>query len=499
MTRASSGVLCGIGLAVVMLAACGREGLSVDDGGAGGNDGGGAAGGGGGKGGGGGVPGDWGGKEPQFFRQDVENAVDIVFMIDNSASTEQMQANLTRNFPTFVNVLKSLPAGLPDLHVGLVTSSLGAGAFADVPGCPPNGDRGAFQNAARGKGGTCTAVPKDHYIISLEKGTRNNFTGDISDVFQCIAECGTGGCGFEHQLASVARALGGNLGGWAAGAPAENAGFLRDGALLAVLWLTDEDDCSAPVDSGLFDTKQNSISDPLGPLNSFRCNEFGHLCAGVRPPRTPASNLKDCHSAEDAGKLIRVADFVSFFKTVKKDPGQLAMMAMAAPPEPYSVVTSGSGNPEMAPSCTSMNGSAHPAVRIKEFIDAFDKDGLFSTECADNYAPAMDRFGKEIAKRLGSQCIDDLIADTDPAAAGLQATCDVFDQTRTPSGVVTTALPVCAKGGTPCWKLVPNNRDCTVSGWELKVDRGGIPAKPGTVTGICCETCKSADDPRCRF
>src|SRR5205814_6970206 len=108
-------------------------------------------------------------------------------------------------------------------------------------------------------------------------------------------------CGFEHQIASPARALGANLGGWKGGSPMENNGFLRDEAFLAVILLTDEDDCSAPVDSDLFDTKQNSLSDPYGPLASFRCNEFGHLCGGSRPPRSKADNLQDCHSAEDAG------------------------------------------------------------------------------------------------------------------------------------------------------------------------------------------------------
>src|SRR5262249_3915319 len=161
-------------------------------------------------------------------------------------------------------------SGLPDLHVGVVSSSLGAGAFSDVPGCPPGGDRGVFHNAPRGGGGACTAVPTDRFITSAGKGTRNNFSGDISDVFSCIAALGSNGCGFEHPLAAAARALGGNVGGWKGGAPAENAGFLRDGALLAVILLTNEDDCSAPVDSDLFDTTQSSVSDPLGPLASFR-------------------------------------------------------------------------------------------------------------------------------------------------------------------------------------------------------------------------------------
>ena len=56
-----------------------------------------------------------------------------------------------------------------------------------------------------------------------------NYTGDIADVFSCIAPLGDGGCGFEHQLESVLRALGAD----GAPPPAQNAGFLRPDAYLA--------------------------------------------------------------------------------------------------------------------------------------------------------------------------------------------------------------------------------------------------------------------------
>ena len=35
-----------------------------------------------------------------------------------------------------------------------------------------------------------------------------NYTGNLEDVFTCIAALGESGCGFEHQFAAITRALG---------------------------------------------------------------------------------------------------------------------------------------------------------------------------------------------------------------------------------------------------------------------------------------------------
>ena len=106
-------------------------------------------------------------------------------------------------------------------------------------------------------------------------------------MFGCIAAVGENGCGFEHQLGAVARALGAD----GARAPVENDGFLRPDAALAIVLVSDEDDCSAPVTSPLYDAVQNlTLASAMGPPSSFRCSEFGHLCslnggAPARPSR----------------------------------------------------------------------------------------------------------------------------------------------------------------------------------------------------------------------
>jgi hypothetical protein len=434
------------------------------------------------------------------FDQTVNSDLDIVFMIDNSGSMREEQANLIRNFPVFINALESLPEGLPSLHIGVVSSDLGAGRSLDVAGCQgPDGDGGIFQAAPRGDGGACTSAPKGQSYIVAD-GASNNFEGSVTDALSCIADLGTNGCGFEHQLASVRKALGGDTGG----VPRQNAGFLRDGALLAIVFITDEDDCSAPDDSDLFDPSQTLISDPLGPLDSYRCNEFGHLCDGVPPPRfTPATELADCHSNEKNGKLIKIGDFVKFFQSLKDDPNGVIVAAITGPATPYSVeltaVDKGSGvseeEPRIVASCQSSNGLAAPAVRIKDFIDAFGVNGTQESICDADFSPAMTRIGNLIAGRVRHQCVEGRLADHDPDQPGVQPSCEVFEETSAGDAVIRTALPACDGATPPCWRLEADQSCATLQ--EVVVDRGDLPAAPHTRITVLCETCTDPLDPRC--
>src|SRR5207253_7138162 len=129
-----------------------------------------------------------------------------------------------------------LPMGLPDLHVGVVSSDTGPGAY-DLPErhCAHGGDQGQLQFQPRG---TCTTSPLDAGATFLQASNgqqQKNYTGDITDAFACIAGLGDQGCGFEGQLKSIRLALD------PAAAPARNRGFLRDEAYLSVVLITNED------------------------------------------------------------------------------------------------------------------------------------------------------------------------------------------------------------------------------------------------------------------
>ena len=140
--------------------------------------------------------------DPQTTRTSATIAnrnLDVLFMVDNSSSMRLQQANLTTNFPMFMDALKALPGGLPNIHVAVISADMGGGT-GDIAGCDSTGgDNGIFQYTARG---TCTAtnLQAGHTYISNVGGVAN-YTGDISNVFTCIATLGEQGCGFEHQFA----------------------------------------------------------------------------------------------------------------------------------------------------------------------------------------------------------------------------------------------------------------------------------------------------------
>ena len=53
--------------------------------------------------------------------------LDILFMVDNSPSMDTKQEALAKTFPAMFKVLETMEGGLPDLHIGVISSDLGAG------------------------------------------------------------------------------------------------------------------------------------------------------------------------------------------------------------------------------------------------------------------------------------------------------------------------------------------------------------------------------------
>ena len=424
--------------------------------------------------------------------------IDILFMVDDSLSMQPLQQKLAQRLPDFMNVLKGVPGGLPDVHVAVVSSSLGAGIYGDVSGCAPGhpgNDGGKFQHA-----GNCGLNPGETYLKSI--GGTNNFTGNVEDVFSCIALLGGGGCGFEHQFASTTAAL------QKAGDPLDpdNGGFLRPNAYLAIVMLTNEDDCSAPPDSTMFDPGQTSVKSPLGGLQSYRCNEFGHLCDGRSPPHdvTGTMTLGNCVSAENRGRLTTVADFISFLKGLKADPNRILVAALAGLPTPYVVQPQAfqlpDGSSEIQPavghSCTAANGDyADPAVRVKSWIDGFNGNGVFESICADDFRPAMVRIAQAVIRRFPVQCINGQVRVNSDGTPDCRVTHRTFSKEGTAADHDT---PFCntALTGLPCWRLTADPANCA-AGQRIQVcwDPSCDPIKAPTDAGNDIISCSVTANP----
>ena len=325
------------------------------------------------------------GTTPRVVPTDTPVKLDLLFMIDDSPSMQEEQANLARNFHRLIDELKKLPAGFPDLHLGVVSSDMGAGAAMLGGACgKPLGDRGVLQVRSG-----CGLDPNNgRYLISQDGGTQNNFDGDISDVFACMAKLGTSGCGFEHQLQSVRMALSGFV--------TDNAGFLRSDAHLAIIYITDEDDCSAPADTSMF---ESNIS---GQDSSLRCSLAGHLCNGKAPPAAVFSTpLANCGAAPDGGgKLIPVQTFIDEMKQLRTQSvsvsvigGWPADMDSANYAIGYDTTSSYPDLLVSMPICESANGKAVVELRMKQFVDAFGTAGKIMSICQDDFNNAMAQIG----------------------------------------------------------------------------------------------------------
>ena len=394
--------------------------------------------------------------------------VDILFLVDDSSSMAAAQATLRQSFGRFASALRALPGGLPNVHIGVVSSDMGAGD-GSIAGCVGTGKGGVFQYLPRG---TCTStdLQAGATFISDVGGTKN-YTGNLEDVLGCMSALGESGCGFEHQFAAITRALGADGKG---SPPAENAGFLRPDAYLAIIMLTNEDDCSAADGVPLFDTSQNlTLGSQLGPPSNFRCNEFGHIC-DLGPPSRNAPNgvvtdtktYQNCVSAENAGLLKTVGDAAAQIKALKADPsGQIFVASIQGPATPYQVhwktpSTTDSGPwPEVTHACTAANASfADPGVRTAELVAQFGANGLLSSICDADFGTALEQVAARIGMALSGRCITEAIAD-DPARPGYQPQCTAQMWT---SVNALQAVPSCAdNGGTaPCWSLSTDGAGC---------------------------------------
>jgi len=293
--------------------------------------------------------------------------------------------------------------------------------------------------------------------------------------------------------------------------PAENAGFLRADARLGVVLISDEDDCSAPPDTDLFTGDRDKLTDRYGALESYRCNEFGHLCGGSPPPRQVDVTLQACESNETASsRLIPVGDMVSFLRKLKPSESDLVVATITGPNMPYGTELSaenersGAGERyvKIRPACSSANGTADPAVRLQQFTKAFAK-GITRSICTDDFSQVMRDIALHIAppKNL---CISGRLADGDPAKTGLQADC-VVTLPHAAAGATPTedVIPSCERNGKtpPCWSVHANPAQCPApaspDSMEISVDWGTITQPTNAQLRYSCAVCIGADDPRC--
>jgi hypothetical protein len=426
--------------------------------------------------------------------------LDIIFMVDNSPSMDPKQAALADAFPQMIDELKQLPGGLPDVHIAVVSSDLGAGRNSLPGNCSRvQGDQGTFRVKS-----DCGVNGDARWLESSNGNT--NFTGDISKVFGCVATLGTSGCGYEHQLKAVAVSL----------QRPENQAFLREDAYLAIVLISDEDDCSAPWESDMF------LASHKDETTSLRCATRGHVCDGhnLEYPTTQEfkTDLANC-AARDTNDmaLMKISEIIGAVREKKARPSEQIIVAGIFG-WPADGATDGKGNPaqyhigvdptavagqegklDYLPICEVQGlGKNYAGIRLKAFVDAFGKDnGLMFPLCANDFKTPMQKIGEKLRKTLDDTCINYPLIDTS-RQDGLQPTCSVVDRVPAGKTYTETKIPPCngenPADGKACWELAVDTDKCTKTDEHVKINvrrgsSGTEQAPPGTMASMKCLTC----------
>jgi hypothetical protein len=425
--------------------------------------------------------------------------IDILWVIDDSGSMAQEQASLARNFPEFARVLEGIEGGLPNIHMAVVSSDVGTAPHDSTPECQGDGDDGQFQVGACPLNDGLTFI-SDVADPNDETLRIKNYDGDLATQFSCMADLGTDGCGFEQHFESMKRAL----------ETGQENGFLREGAFLAVIFIQDEDDCSAS-DGEIFnpDSDLNDRGSPLGELSSFRCFEFGTTCEPADERTTgPRDN---CTPADGSPYIAPVSDYIGFLQGLKEDPTDVIVAAITGPTGPV-VVAEDPDKDELwvPPACVVCNDGADsceasarseandalvaaaPGIRMNTLLQGFPSRSTFQNICTyDPEINDVDLSGglvqiAELVKRVvGNPCIEGTLADSNPTVDGTQVECRVSDVSNLgEDDEEEFPIQPCDAGGTPCFNLIEDQSCQSETNIALEIDRGDPPQDPPTNTTV---------------
>ena len=346
-----------------------------------------------------------------LFRRSLKvrkvEGLDILVVVDNSGSMAGEQEMLRQAFPSLLRSLLDPPMDpdtghrmfepLTDLQVGVVSTDMGSGGY-EIQQCeePELGDDGVLQRKGRGEGCEEEYPAYLSYSIDPSQAPDHDRIDALAHDFGCIAVIGTDGCGFEQPLAAARKAVG--VHSMVGGA---NEGFLRRDTILAILFVADEDDCSA-ADPTLFDISSLPYSIDLQCYYQhdklLDVEEYSWDIAHVRANPDPANLVFGFITGVPYGDPCEALG--SDMPACLDEPAMQHVVRPDGEDLEYSCWFPPDCTPPDPPTMGNCDALSFPARRLASLAGIFEDNAVVRSVCTDSFEPAMSAMAGRIRKAI---------------------------------------------------------------------------------------------------
>ncbi len=394
--------------------------------------------------------------------------VDVLLVVDDSASMLDVADTVAENLADFGGVYAR--AGL-DVRIAVTRSSVpGPDCVADDTALVATSCRdrledfittSSHESAAADATQACLRTCEDGASVVSPSTVDGDdpprarpwieldTVDDPAKALACLGQVGISGCTAEAPLAAVLRVLDRTAD------PNDPAfGFVRADAALAVVIITDEDDCSRP-----------RGAPPLAPddTQSVSCWNAGAQCEG-RDGESWCEPRVDGTLLELDAVYARL-DALEANKQRYVEGQRVFVSAVAGVPRPFPEqpvhYPFGTGTAfeqafGVGPGCTEQ-GTAAPPVRVRAVAEAYAEWNLdLVSTCGESWVPAL------ACLPGGAPQLDRLCLDANPRwdAHQLEDACMLIDDVGGASAVLPTCLETCDEAG--CIDAVPPDAQACV-------------------------------------
>jgi hypothetical protein len=483
-----------------------------------------------------------------------ERSVDLILVVDNSGSMGEEQGRFVAAIGALV---EQFDAEGVDYRIGVTTTDNGnpwcsttgpeAGKFIAssclartgdfvFTGDPP-ADATAIACTDRCSADELGILPTTTELdpspsprpwIENIAGVSNLASLTPTEALHCMVPQGIAGCGFEQPLESMYKSL----------LRSENGddpqfGFVRTSAVLAVVLVSDETDCSYSNDwQSIFSPESEGGNPAVFWEDPDAASPSSAVCwnAGVACTGGPGV-YDECHAENydvdgnpgvEAGdavmhSLARYIDYLQEIEDRKREyvpDQQVVFAALTGVPVGYEtgmaeLVYQDAGDPlaqldfGIGSGCVNNTegGFGVPPVREREVAEAFeigDQRNAYSI-CASDYSPALSAIANSIVDQMHPPCYPACVADTNPVTTELDPQCAVIQQSpNLEGGIDEVDVPPCEGGAVPdgaevCYEALTGDAlsaACSQEGWNLElrfVRPPGVPAPPAAAFDVTCQ------------